>query len=126
MQIERRTVTVQEVASILGVGRNKAYEAARSGEIPTIRIGRRLLVPLAAKAKDRQAVNDQIDRHTTAAMLGITIRTLQRWYHENYGPKRRRSLRGRICYKKGEVEAWVAEHGQGSHRPRSKREASGC
>jgi hypothetical protein len=81
---------------------------------------------LAMKAKDRQAVNDQIDRHTTAAMLGITIRTLQRWYHENYGPKRRRSLRGRICYKKGEVEAWVAEHGQGSHRPRSKREASGC
>ena len=48
MEIQRRTVTVEEAATILGVGRNKAYEAARSGEIPTIRIGKRLLVPLAA------------------------------------------------------------------------------
>jgi excisionase family DNA binding protein len=48
MEIERQTVTVEEAATILGVGRNKAYEAARSGEIPTIRIGKRLLVPRAA------------------------------------------------------------------------------
>ena len=48
MQIERRTVTVQEAASISGVGRNKAYEAVRSGEIPAIRIGKRLLVPIVA------------------------------------------------------------------------------
>ena len=48
MEIERKTVTVEEAATILGVGRKKAYEAARSGEIPSIRIGRRLLVPLAA------------------------------------------------------------------------------
>jgi excisionase family DNA binding protein len=48
MEIQRRTVTVKEAATILGVGRNKAYEAARSGEIPTIRIGKRLLVPLTA------------------------------------------------------------------------------
>ena len=48
MEIERKTVTVEEAATILGVGRNKAYEAARSGEIPTIRIGKRLLVPLTA------------------------------------------------------------------------------
>jgi excisionase family DNA binding protein len=48
MEIERQTVTVEEAATILGVGRNKPYEAARSGEIPTIRIGKRLLVPLVA------------------------------------------------------------------------------
>jgi excisionase family DNA binding protein len=42
------TVTVEEAATILGVGRNKAYEAARNGEIPTIRIGKRVLVPRAA------------------------------------------------------------------------------
>jgi excisionase family DNA binding protein len=48
MEIERQTVTVEEAATILGVGRNKAYEAARSGEIPTIRIGKRLLVPVAS------------------------------------------------------------------------------
>ena len=31
-----------------GVGRSAAYEAARRGEIPTIRIGRKLLVPIVA------------------------------------------------------------------------------
>ena len=31
-----------------GIGKNAAYQAARRGEIPTIRIGKRLLVPLAA------------------------------------------------------------------------------
>ncbi len=31
-----------------GIGRSAAYEAARRGELPTIRIGRKLLVPIAA------------------------------------------------------------------------------
>ena len=47
-QGRRQTTTITEVAKLLGVGRNQAYEAARRGEIPTIRIGKRLLVPLAA------------------------------------------------------------------------------
>ena len=42
------TVTVTEAAEILGIGRNTAYEAVRRGEIPTIRIGKRILVPVAA------------------------------------------------------------------------------
>jgi excisionase family DNA binding protein len=42
----RRTVTVAEAASILGIGRNSAYEAAKRGEIPTIKIGRLVLIPL--------------------------------------------------------------------------------
>lgn len=45
---DRATVTVSEAAGRLGIGRNAAYEAARRGEIPTIRIGKRILVPLAA------------------------------------------------------------------------------
>jgi excisionase family DNA binding protein len=45
---ERRAITVSEAASILGISRGTAYEAAKRNEIPTIRIGRRLLVPLAA------------------------------------------------------------------------------
>ncbi len=45
---ERKTLTIDEAAKLLGVGRNQAYEAARRGEIPTLRIGRRLLVPRAA------------------------------------------------------------------------------
>jgi len=44
MQVEKQTLTIDEAAKLLGVGRNKAYEAAHRGEIPTIRIGKRILV----------------------------------------------------------------------------------
>jgi excisionase family DNA binding protein len=44
----RRVVTVGEAASILQISRGAAYQAAKTKELPTIRIGRRLLVPLAA------------------------------------------------------------------------------
>jgi excisionase family DNA binding protein len=44
----RKTITVEEAAVLLGIGRGTAYEAARRGELPTLRFGRRLLVPLAA------------------------------------------------------------------------------
>ena len=42
------TYTVEEAAKVLCIGRSTAYEGARSGDLPTIRIGRRLLVPRAA------------------------------------------------------------------------------
>jgi len=42
---ERRVRTIKEVAAILGISRGSAYEAAKRGEIPTIKIGRRLVVP---------------------------------------------------------------------------------
>lgn len=45
---ERKTQSVRETAKILGIGVNQAYEAARRGEIPTIKIGKRILVPVAA------------------------------------------------------------------------------
>ena len=45
---DKKTLTVEEAARELGVSRNKAYEACRDGEIPVIRIGRRMLVPRAA------------------------------------------------------------------------------
>lgn len=44
----RRVVTLTEAAAILRISRGSAYEAAKRREIPTIRIGRRLLVPAAA------------------------------------------------------------------------------
>ena len=40
--------TVVEAGAKLRLGRSGAYEAARRGDIPTIRIGRRLLVPKVA------------------------------------------------------------------------------
>jgi excisionase family DNA binding protein len=42
------TYTVEEAAKLLRIGRNQAYEAARSRELPTIRIGKRILVPRVA------------------------------------------------------------------------------
>ena len=42
---ERATYTVSEAGRRLGIGRNSAYEAARRKEIPTIKVGRRILVP---------------------------------------------------------------------------------
>ena len=44
----RLTLTIKQAAETLGISRGSAYEAARRGEIPTIRIGRRLIVPRAA------------------------------------------------------------------------------
>lgn len=44
---ERATITVEEAGELLGVHRSTAYAAARSGEIPTVRIGKgRILVPV--------------------------------------------------------------------------------
>ena len=45
---ERRVVTLDEASVLLRISRGSAYQAAKTREIPTIRIGRRLLVPLAA------------------------------------------------------------------------------
>ena len=44
---DRLTLTVTEAAELLGVSRGTAYEAARSGDLPTVKIGTRLLVPRA-------------------------------------------------------------------------------
>lgn len=47
---ERPTLTVEETAAILQLGRNTVYDAVRSGEVPSIRVGRRYLVPTARLA----------------------------------------------------------------------------
>ena len=48
MNIECQTVSVEEAGHILGYSRNTAYEAARRGELPTIRLGRKIRVPKVA------------------------------------------------------------------------------
>ena len=40
-----KTVSIEDAALELGIGRNSAYAAAARGEIPIIRIGKRMLVP---------------------------------------------------------------------------------
>jgi excisionase family DNA binding protein len=44
---ERMTYDIVEAGRRLGLGRNGSYEAAKRGEIPTIKIGKRILVPKA-------------------------------------------------------------------------------
>lgn len=46
--MEKKTLTVPEAAKALGIGRTAAYEAARTGQLPTIKIGKRILVPVTA------------------------------------------------------------------------------
>ena len=58
---DKLTLTVPETAKRLGIGKNLAYDAIQRGEIPSIRVGHRLLVPVAAlEAMMRQAGSDEI------------------------------------------------------------------
>jgi excisionase family DNA binding protein len=41
-------MTITEAGRKLGIGRNSAYEAAARGDIPTIRIGKLIKVPIRA------------------------------------------------------------------------------
>ncbi len=45
--MELLTYSVEDVAAMLGIARGKAYEHVHNGEIPSIRMGRRLLIPRA-------------------------------------------------------------------------------
>ena len=51
MEQENLTMTVEEAATALNISRSLAYEAARDGRLPCIRIGRRLLISRRALEK---------------------------------------------------------------------------
>ena len=36
-------LTVRQVAEVLGIARNSVYQAAAAGQIPSVRVGRRIL-----------------------------------------------------------------------------------
>jgi len=42
------TISVPEAGRQLGISRNSAYEAVRRGELPVVRFGRLIRVPMAA------------------------------------------------------------------------------
>ena len=56
---DRRTISVPQAGAQLGLGKNASYAAVKRGEIPVVKIGRRLLVP-------REAV-DRLLEHAMAA-----------------------------------------------------------
>ena len=51
----RLTLSVAEAAHVLGVSRTLAYELAHTGELRTVKLGRRLVVP-------RSAVTELLER----------------------------------------------------------------
>ena len=55
---QRRTMTVEEAAAVVGVGRSTLYEYVKRGDIACVRLGRRIVIPL----------------HVVEALLGATER----------------------------------------------------
>ena len=51
----QRTMSVTEVAEVLGISRTTAYECVRTGDLPAIRLGGRIVVPT-------QAIDDLLER----------------------------------------------------------------
>lgn len=61
------TLTVEQAAQVLGIGRSTAYELVRSGDLKHIRLRRRIVVPVAHLG-DRLGV----DRAAVWAVLTAT------------------------------------------------------
>lgn len=58
MANEKLLLKIEEAGQMLSVGRAKAYLMAASGEIPTVKMGRSIRVPLA---KLREWVERQVE-----------------------------------------------------------------
>ena len=57
-----KTMTVPEAGrAYFGLGKNASYEAAKRGDIPTIRVGRRLRVPIAAMDRKLNGTKAETD-----------------------------------------------------------------
>ena len=75
-EVERLTLTVVEAGRALGISRSTAYQLANEGVIPTLRLGKRLVVPrvqlerlLAGETKvgqsmRREVQNDRAEQST--------------------------------------------------------------
>ena len=48
MEQRRLVMSVQDAAAALGISRAHAYELLARGELPSLRLGRRIVVPRAA------------------------------------------------------------------------------
>ena len=75
---KRLVYSVPEAGRLLGLSRNSSYEAAKRGEIPTIKIGRLLLVPKVPFHRmlecDRRGDADQEQRVHDVAVLKRQVR----------------------------------------------------
>ena len=48
---DKLVYSVTEIAELLGIGRSKAYELVRSGTIPSLRLGKRIVIPKLALSR---------------------------------------------------------------------------
>jgi len=60
---DRLTYDVLEAARKLGISRNLAYDMARDGRLPTIKLGKRLLIP-------KKALERMLEGANTAGPIG--------------------------------------------------------
>ena len=67
------TLTVEHAGAVLGLSRRTAYRAAERGEIPTFRIGRRLMVPTAKLLAMLGVTQDPTVPHVSAQALTPTL-----------------------------------------------------
>ena len=51
----QRTISVSKAAEVLGISRTTAYECVRTGDLPALRLGGRIVVPT-------QAIDDLLER----------------------------------------------------------------
>jgi excisionase family DNA binding protein len=51
------TMSVEEAAEFLGLGRNAVYDAVRTGQIAALRIGRRIRIPTHALLKKLESLS---------------------------------------------------------------------
>ncbi|TMC02074.1 MAG: helix-turn-helix domain-containing protein [Chloroflexi bacterium] len=61
---ERLTLKVEEAAGLLGIGREKTRLLCNSGVIPSLRLGRRLVIP---KARFLRWLDDPASQQALAA-----------------------------------------------------------
>ena len=60
METEKLTFNVDEAGKALGISRSLAYEMVRTGKLPVIRFGKRMLIP-------RKAVQNMLENPAGAA-----------------------------------------------------------
>ena len=77
---QRLVYTVPEAGRLLGLGRNAAYDAAKRGDIPTLRIGRLLLVP---KGLFHKLVGAEVLRPTVEPQAGAPLDGAQEHLEES-------------------------------------------
>lgn len=58
--VSRDFVRVEEAAARLGIGRTLAWKLVRAGRIPSIRLGKRVLVPVRALERLAEEAAHQI------------------------------------------------------------------